>query len=154
MCHPETKTVVRRRSNGIGEVRSLNHASSPGPISPASCRELVLYEGDGDEGGEIDGDDDNGHHDDADARGRRSSLLEMEFKTPSAYSATLSVSANTKEGGESKEGHRSRKRETPKGVDRNANLENQEIIAQLRSPESSRSVSEADSSMSDPTGMV
>ena len=78
----------------------------------------------------------------------------MEFKTSSAYSATLSVSAKTKEGGESNEDRRSRKRDAPKGVDRNAILEKQESIAQLRSPESNRSVSEADSSMSDPTGMV
>ena len=78
----------------------------------------------------------------------------MEFKTSSAYSATLSMSVKTKGGGESNEDHGSRPRDAPKGVDRNANLEIQEIIAQLRSPESSRSVSEADSSMSDPTGMV
>ena len=153
MCHPETRTVVRRRSNGVGEAKSVNHTGSPGPISPSSCRELVLYEADVNEGEKIDGDDDIAHHD-VDARGRRSSLLEMEFKTSSAYSATLSVSTNAKGGGASNEDHRSRPRDAPKGVDRNANIEKHEIIAQLRSPESSRSASEADSSMSDPTGMV
>ena len=145
--------MVRRRSNGVGEAKSVNHTGSPGPISPSSCRELVLYEADVNEGEKIDGDDDIAHHD-VDARGRRSSLLEMEFKTSSAYSATLSVSTNAKGGGASNEDHRSRPRDAPKGVDRNANIEKHEIIAQLRSPESSRSASEADSSMSDPTGMV
>lgn len=154
MCHPEAKASVQRSRN-IGEScehdngRASINATISESMPPSSCRELAVYAGgSGDERGAV--------VDEAreqELSRRRSSLLELEFKSSSAYS-TLSTLTRV---GEEESGTQRRQSSRPRGVDRNsANLcatGDDEVIAHLRSPESSRS-SEAESSMSDPTGMV
>ena len=154
MCHPEAKASARRGRN-VGE--SYDHdnggasgnTTTIGPISPSSCRELVVYAaGEGNKDGAV--------VDEAreqELTGRRSSFLVLEFKSSSAYSTIPTLTRFDEEESDAQRRQSSR----PRGLDRNsANLRasgNDAVIAQLRSPESSRS-SEAESSTSDPTGMV
>ena len=153
MCHPEAKASARRGRN-VGDSYDHDHGGASGstttigPISPSSCRELVVYAG-----GE--GNEDGAVVDEAreqEVTGRRSSFLELEFKSSSAYSTIPTLTRVDEE----ENGTQRRQSSRPRGVDRNsANLRasGDPVIAQLRSPESSRS-SEAESSTSDPTGMV
>ena len=155
MCHREVKASPRHCLN-TGEPRdhdnggaSIN-ATTSAPISPSSCRELVVYAGaSGDEGGAA-----GNETGELDATGRRSSLLELEFKSSSVFSTIPTLDRIDEEESNTKRRQSSRH---PRGVDRNsANLcetGDYAVISHLRSPESSRS-SEAESSMSDPTGTV